>query len=819
MTPRYLTHRGDVEAVVGDAGALPADGGLPRVGRADRGARRRRARRCRCCDARSCTSVPVAPADRSTQVDAAVRSGRARPSRLRGQSLRRRSHARCASAPAASTPAAHGRRRATTSVRRRAPGVRSRAGLAPRAGRPRSAARRAADGETRRGVESNVAAIVRHADRSTSASPHDALPRDATLASRVPSRSTRDQRVRSCSPASSALGARHVPRRAARRRGRSPSTIPLALGRARDSTCCACSVDGVESPLWSTRSGRPTFDRYAEAVTVHVHERDRRARTGGAQQPRARRRGWMHVRAAAGGAHRGDGDAGARRAAEPLARRRAGGRPRSCAAQALRPVAVRARRAAAVRRRRARRADRRPVCGALRRRRAATRRSASRSPRCPTPHWERARARARRCATGGWSSSRPAPRSDDGAAAGRRAHRCTSSRASTRSTSGCCRCSCRPPCPTLPLAPSQQAHRRRDRAAACRHRPRSCVQLAGPNRRASASVAAAAARGRGCQLRGLPPAALPSHRPSAETLARLWQRERRCCRSALLVDARRRPSRRRADRDASAARVAEATHRRLRRSSRREASGALSADALLVRRRRTPTRRASSAPSGPRRSATGPALRRRAERSPRSSTSTPPRSTHRAIARPRGHGDAAAAARAAGAPAACSAPAARRPRRSGSSRAPTGTTSCCPPATIAAAARDRRARAPPRTGLRATGASARATARGLGDQRAVRRRERHRQDDGRRGARRRARARPVPDRPVAVVSKYIGETEKNLRAGVRRRRGRRRGAAVRRGRRAVRQAQRGQGQPRPLREHRGRATCCSGWRRIAAWRS
>ena len=55
----------------------------------------------------------------------------------------------------------------------------------------------------------------------------------------------------------------------------------------------------------------------------------------------------------------------------------------------------------------------------------------------------------------------------------------------------------------------------------------------------------------------------------------------------------------------------------------------------------------------------------------------------------------------------------------------------------------------------------------------------------------------------AVVSKYIGETEKNLRARLRRRRGQRRDPALRRGRRAVRQAQRGQGQPRPLRQHRG----------------
>ena len=41
---------------------------------------------------------------------------------------------------------------------------------------------------------------------------------------------------------------------------------------------------------------------------------------------------------------------------------------------------------------------------------------------------------------------------------------------------------------------------------------------------------------------------------------------------------------------------------------------------------------------------------------------------------------------------------------------------------------------------------------------------RHRQDHGRRGARRRPRPRALRDRPVArVVSKYIGETEKNLR--------------------------------------------------------
>ena len=56
---------------------------------------------------------------------------------------------------------------------------------------------------------------------------------------------------------------------------------------------------------------------------------------------------------------------------------------------------------------------------------------------------------------------------------------------------------------------------------------------------------------------------------------------------------------------------------------------------------------------------------------------------------------------------------------------------------------------------------------------------------------------------AAVVSKYIGETEKNLRRGLSTRPRRRRGPPLRRGRRPLRQAERGEGQPRPLREHRG----------------
>ena len=55
-----------------------------------------------------------------------------------------------------------------------------------------------------------------------------------------------------------------------------------------------------------------------------------------------------------------------------------------------------------------------------------------------------------------------------------------------------------------------------------------------------------------------------------------------------------------------------------------------------------------------------------------------------------------------------------------------------------------------------------------------------------------------------VVSKYIGETEKNLDAHLQRGRERQRDPVLRRGRRAVRQALRGARLPRPLRQHRDR---------------
>ena len=104
-----------------------------------------------------------------------------------------------------------------------------------------------------------------------------------------------------------------------------------------------------------------------------------------------------------------------------------------------------------------------------------------------------------------------------------------------------------------------------------------------------------------------------------------------------------------------------------------------------------------------------------------------------------------------------------RPRRSGSSRVAAGTTSSCRSRSSQPLRDDRGAGPPPAPRLRATGASPRRSSRGLGITALFAGAERHRQDDGRRGARARASPRPVPDRPRAVVSKYIGETEKNLR--------------------------------------------------------
>jgi hypothetical protein len=64
-------------------------------------------------------------------------------------------------------------------------------------------------------------------------------------------------------------------------------------------------------------------------------------------------------------------------------------------------------------------------------------------------------------------------------------------------------------------------------------------------------------------------------------------------------------------------------------------------------------------------------------------------------------------------------------------------------------------------------------------------------------------ARPLPHRPEPGGQQVHRRDREEPAARLRRRRGGRRGAALRRGRRALRQAQRGEGQPRPLRQHRG----------------
>ena len=130
-----------------------------------------------------------------------------------------------------------------------------------------------------------------------------------------------------------------------------------------------------------------------------------------------------------------------------------------------------------------------------------------------------------------------------------------------------------------------------------------------------------------------------------------------------------------------------------------------------------------------------------------------------------------------------------RPRRAGASRA-----SCYVHQRLPAPPRPRAVR----LGLREDG---RAHA---GAQGAVRRRLRHGQDDGRPGARRRARAGDLPRRPRhRRLQVHRGDGEEP-RPHLRRRGGLQRDPVLRRGRRAVRQALGGRRLARPLREHRGR---------------
>ena len=88
---------------------------------------------------------------------------------------------------------------------------------------------------------------------------------------------------------------------------------------------------------------------------------------------------------------------------------------------------------------------------------------------------------------------------------------------------------------------------------------------------------------------------------------------------------------------------------------------------------------------------------------------------------------------------------------------------------LAAAARDLQPGPPPRTGCYEDWGFGRKLRHGQGAQRAVRRAARHRQDHGRRGHRRRRSGSTCTGSTCrGVVSKYIGETEKNLDAHLRR---------------------------------------------------
>ena len=389
-----------------------------------------------------------------------------------------------------------------------------------------------------------------------------------------------------------------------------------------------------------------------------------------------------------------------------------------------------------------------------------------------------------------------------GAAAHRRARAALPRRRSTISTRGCARCCGRVP---PPARAGRRAHGARSRercAPALRARPAGCRCCSSPatTRTASSDVAARVAR-------AARPAAATRCAPTTcrRTPARAARRWPRCgereaallggarCSSSATTTRRRRRARRLAER-VGGLRRSSARASRWRCATRRRCASSVD----------KPDARRAAARCGTRRWAPAP----RRSNGALDGVAAQFRLSARRIAADRARRDRRCAASDARR-GAVGAPAARRARRgsttwrSGSSRAPRWDDLVLPDAAAGHAARDRRARAAPAHGLRR-----------LGLRRA---RARAASASARCSPARAAPARRWPPRcwPTScgldlyridlspVVSKYIGETEKNLRARLRRRRGRRRGPAVRRGRRAVRQAQRGQGQPRPLRQHRG----------------
>ena len=155
-----------------------------------------------------------------------------------------------------------------------------------------------------------------------------------------------------------------------------------------------------------------------------------------------------------------------------------------------------------------------------------------------------------------------------------------------------------------------------------------------------------------------------------------------------------------------------------------------------------------------------------------------------------------------------SGPAGRRARASESSRrasslhTPGGPRSPGPPARGPAV--DLELPPPPRPRALRSGATSGGCPR-PGSEGPVRRRVGHREDDGGRQVIARDLGLELFRIDLAtVVSKYIGETEKNLDRIFAAADGLERDPLLRRGRRAVRQALRGQGRARPLRQHRGR---------------
>ena len=157
--------------------------------------------------------------------------------------------------------------------------------------------------------------------------------------------------------------------------------------------------------------------------------------------------------------------------------------------------------------------------------------------------------------------------------------------------------------------------------------------------------------------------------------------------------------------------------------------------------------------------------------------------------------------------------------RAGSSRTSRWDDLVLPPVVRRAAPRAHRAGPPPRPRRSASGGWAPAASQGRGRDGAVRGRLGHRQDDVRRGGRRRPRARPLRHRPLDRRRQVHRRDREEPRPHLHRGRPGERRAAVRRGRRALRQALRGQATPATATRTSRSPTSSSGWSSSTASRS